>query len=157
MRDLQQYIPFVQQCKLQLDSIGKKSVIITYIIFPKYLKKLKEYQINGKFLKAQGIEIEIQETTMVNIYMHNMINYIATVYAQMRDDCTEMQTNHQMKLKQLMLQVYTIYCNFGSEIAASTHVKEIAILKNSVKQNEPLLSSMLKFVFAFLKNCKNNY
>ena len=62
MSDLVEYLPFVEECKLQLDAtIGLKCVIITYSVFPVYLEKLMSYLYDTKFVakcKEVGIEFE---------------------------------------------------------------------------------------------------
>ena len=61
MSDLVEYLPFVEECKLQLDAIGLKCVIITYSVFPVYLEKLTSYLKDTKFVdkcKEVGIEFE---------------------------------------------------------------------------------------------------
>ena len=61
MSNLVEYLPFVEECKLQLDAIGLKCVIITYSVFPVYLEKLMSYLNDTKFVaicKEVGIEFE---------------------------------------------------------------------------------------------------
>ena len=62
MNHLVKYLPFVQECKVQLDAIGLKCVMITFSVFPVYLKKLKLYLNDAEFIaecKKNGIEFEM--------------------------------------------------------------------------------------------------
>ena len=83
MSDLVEYLPFVEECKLQLDAIGLKCVIITYSVFPVYLEKLTSYLNDTKFVvkcKEVGIEFEFPKDALAKgkilEYAYNSILFI---------------------------------------------------------------------------------
>lgn len=64
MTELEDYLPFIKSCKVQLQSMGLKCVVITYVVFPADLDEVISYIHDNKDrLEKAEIIIEIPNDT----------------------------------------------------------------------------------------------
>lgn len=76
MRELKEYLPFVEEQKVALKALGLKCIKATFVIFPQYFDDIVSYiQTRKDFLFIEGIEIEVKQYSCtymyIYIYMHN--------------------------------------------------------------------------------------
>lgn len=86
MTELKEYLPFLEEQKVQLQSIGLRSAMIIFAIFPQYINEVMSYiYARRHHLKNEGIEIQMPRVPKVytlhtHVHKGHCFNYIQELY-----------------------------------------------------------------------------